>query len=298
MIALTPQRSSGWLIFGTSISEHLPEFGPASDRAHLLLELSAELPFGCKYGLREESGLFIGAERPEPIDQDASSQIASIETCIHDSLARLAGSVETRPTAPLTPTTTKPPTTPSDVSAESDETPIDVASLCREAGWSFQQRAETSVVVDLAVPGSYVGALVESRASGIAVEANLVSPLPTARERRAALAALLLRANGAFRMARAVFRDPVTNPSDPSASGALLESPLSREATPSELDQALSSLTVAAGHCALEARLLAGDERMARTYLRGCRYRVEATHEFKTLRDQVGLESNHQEGEE
>jgi hypothetical protein len=62
-------------------------------------------------------------------------------------------------------------------------------------------------------------------------------------------------------MVRAVFR------SSEDESRALLEAPLTVNASVVEFSHALGSVAVAAQHCAAEAEMLAGDERLARAFL-------------------------------
>jgi hypothetical protein len=137
--------------------------------------------------------------------------------------------------------------------------PPDLAGLCREAGWPFEERSDGALAVDLGVQGVYLPALVESRSDRVAVEAELVRLPEAGGPCRAALAALLLRVNGVFRMTRAVLSEP-----EPLA---MLEVWLPRAAGAPELGEALAALAVAARRSALEARLLVADEGVARAYL-------------------------------
>jgi hypothetical protein len=93
----------------------------------------------------------------------------------------------------------------------------------------------------------------------IAVEVELVQMPDAEGPCRAALAALLLRVNAVFRMTRAVLRGPEPR--------ALLEVCLPHGAGAEELGEAIAALAVATRRSALEARLLAVDERLARAYL-------------------------------
>jgi porphobilinogen deaminase len=108
------------------------------------------------------------------------------------------------------------------------------------------------------VPGAYLPALIEARGDRIAVEAELARMPEADGPCRTALAVLLLRVNGAFRLVRAVLAPD---------SRALLEVSLSRPAGAAELGEALAALAVAARHVALEARLVASDAGIARAFL-------------------------------
>lgn len=66
-------------------------------------------------------------------------------------------------------------------------------------------------------------------------------------------------------MVRAVFRS-----SDDDCQ-ALFEAPLPADASAVEFGMALGAVAVAAQHCAVEAQMLATDERLARAYLKRCR---------------------------
>ena len=232
MIRSTKRHEAGWLLLDAPLPKGAKPFPGQKDVGETLLESICELPDGFKVAACGSQGLRLRAERPEPLASDSASSLA-------------------RSPAPEAQA----------IQPASELTPIDLDSLCREAGWAFEARSDGALVVDLGVSDAYVPALVEVRTSAITVEAPIVSPLPEASERRAALAVFLLRANAAFRMVRAVFRERGDERE------ALIEARLSVDANGSDLGRALGAVAVAARHCAIEARTLAHDERIARAYL-------------------------------
>jgi hypothetical protein len=237
---LTPDvhRDEGWLLFGARVPETFPANGES------LLRWSAELPGGCKF-VRAAPRAPIWVRAEVPLAVESEERIASVRVGFAAAAFRLGASTAPRECeASARPAAGVPP---------------DLAGLCREAGWPFEKRSEGSLVVDLGVQNTYLPALVEARADRIAAEIELVR-LPEAEGPcRTALAGLLLRANGVFRMTRAVVREPEPR--------ALLEVCLPRCAGVEEIGEALAALAVAARRSALEARLLAADERLARAYL-------------------------------
>jgi hypothetical protein len=219
------------------------------DVATTLLALSASLPPGCKYALLGTSELRVRAEQPEPAEPESAGRMADLETGFAVAAGQLGGAVAVRPGG----------------TGDSTDVPVpDIATLCLESGWHFEQRSDGSLVIDLDVSGFYVSAVVEARVSGIAVEACIVPRLLDADVRRTAVATLLLRANAAFRMVRAVFRSVAEQ------SQALLEAPLPADASAAELSRALGAVAVAARHCSAEAQMLAADERLASAYMSHC----------------------------
>ncbi len=252
MIRPVIRRESGWLVCDAPLSKGVPVLRDArtEDVATTLLGASALLPAGCKFALVGASNLRVRAEQPDPPEPDLTARMAEMEAGFEAAADPFGGAWAAQLEV---------------VDLPNDLSTLDVASLCREASWPFEQRPDGAVVVDIGLSGSYVPAVVEARASGIAVETDLVARIPTAATRRAALAALLLRANGAYRMVRAVIR------SSKDESRALLEAPLSVDASAVEFSLALGSVAVAAQHCAAEAEMLATDERLARAFLSRCR---------------------------
>lgn len=144
---------------------------------------------------------------------------------------------------------------------DDDDASVDLAGLCSEAGWSFETRGDGALAVDLGVDGAYVAAIVTMHGAAVAVEACLVAERPHDEHSGEALARLLLRANGAFRGARAAFL------TRGEAWEAALQATFPARVGPEGLESALGAVAVMARHCAREARLLAEDTSVARAYL-------------------------------
>jgi hypothetical protein len=248
------KREAGWFLLDAPLPQPASRLGGADEFAAALLELNASLPAGCKVALVGASDLRVRAEMPAPDESDptARTRMTEIEAGFAQAVDQLSLGT---------------PRADSDFDAPDDAPAPELATLCREAGWLFDERSEGTIVVDLGVRGTYVPTLVEARTSGIAVETVVVTRLPDKAAHRAALATLLLRANGAYRMVRASFL------SAEDESLALLEAPLPLDANAIEFGRALGSVKVAAQHCATEAQMVADDERLARAYSR--RFRSE-----------------------
>lgn len=234
MLTIELQRDDAWLRYGAMLPEPL-----AHDREGLLV-WSGTLPGGCKVACGPDAALRLQADLPA--SWECAERTAAIEAGFAAAAARLGLDA-----TPMQPAAVLP------IAA-----PPDLAARCAESGWPYVERPEGAFVTDLGVPDAYLPALIEARADGIALGAEL-AVVPAAGERRAALVALLLRVNGAFRLARAVLRGPEPR--------ALLEVVLPRTSGAAELGEALAALAVAARGCAREAQLVAADETIARVFL-------------------------------
>ena len=232
MLTPTVHREDGWLLYSAPLPERF-----AGDREALL----DALPAGCKFACSEDAALRMQAELPAP--SDCAERVAAIEAGFAAAAARLGLGAAPALHAAVLPFAEAP----------------DLVALCREVGWPLEERAGGSSAVDLGVQGAYLPASIEAHGDRVAVEVE-IARLPEADGLcRAALVALLLRVNSAFRMVRAVLRGPEPK--------ALLEVALPCTTDAAELGEALAALAVAARHCALEARLVAADEAIARAYL-------------------------------
>jgi hypothetical protein len=138
-----------------------------------------------------------------------------------------------------------------------------LSRLCSDAGWEFTERSGGALVIGLDVPAGFHQATLQGSASGaVVLAAELHSVHPTPSPCQYALGVLLLRANGALRMARAA----VGRSDAPAAARFEVvfgDPPCSRE-----LAHGLSALSIACRLYAEEARLLQQDERIAQEYLR------------------------------
>jgi len=235
---LTPsvQRDDGWLLYSAPLPSPFP-----GDRERLLA-WSGELAGGCKFAC-DVARPVLGVQAELPLAATSDARIAWVEAGFAQAAGHLglAAAVAVHRASP------------------SPAVPRELADLCGEACWPGEARADGSLAVDLGVPGAYVPGIVERREDRIAVEAELVEMPAAGGACRAALVAFLLRVNGAFRMTRAVVRGPGPR--------ALLEACVPGDAGAEELGEAIAALAVAAQRTALEARLLAGDEPLARAYL-------------------------------
>ena len=235
MLTPTLHREAGWLLYAAPLPERLP-----GDR-EALLGWSATLPGGCKFACGAGATLSVQAELP--LLSECAERTTAIEAGYAAAAARLGLGAAPVPKATLLPSSEPP----------------DLAALCREAGWPFEERAGGSLAVDVRIPGAYLPVLIEAHADRVAVEAEIVGLPDADGPCRAALVALLLRVNGAFRMVRAVVRGPEPR--------ALLEVELPPSTDAGELGEAIAAVAVAARHCALEARLVATDEATAHAFL-------------------------------
>lgn len=149
-----------------------------------------------------------------------------------------------------------------------------LSELCAEAGWTFSERSQDRIQVDLQVSDdAFYQASLERRADGLrlSVDPNRGDP-PTDAIARLAVATLLLSITGSIRMVSAVSRTPDAdaNP-DPDAEPALLLQ-VDLPATPSwvVLAHGLSALSIACDLGSREVRALAEDSGLARSYLETC----------------------------
>jgi hypothetical protein len=236
---LTPtlQREDGWLLF----TAEAPAAASRRCDPLRLLAWSGTLSGGCKFA-RSAAGAELSVHAELPAFAESPERVAAIEAGFAEAAARIGLAASA-------------PAWPAEIPAEP---PQPLATLCREAGWPFEERADGSIAVDLGVPGAYVQALVDALADRIRIDAELADVPEAKGPCRTALAELLLRANGAFRMVRAVLG---------TASRAVLEVALPPTAGAAELAEALAALAVAARGCALEARLVATDEALAQAFL-------------------------------
>jgi hypothetical protein len=135
-----------------------------------------------------------------------------------------------------------------------------LAELCADAGWPFCERDINSGRVELETGDDFRQALVERRKGKIRTWVELARAESFEGECRHALAVLLLRSAAAVRFARAATRKE----SDGLAAG--FEVLLDAQPSPTDLNHALASLSVACRVCAREAAELE-DPELASSYL-------------------------------
>ena len=243
MLTPTLRREEGWLSFAARIATPIAA-ACAGDRGTgraALLECSGRLPGNCKLAGTADQELVVRAELPERFE--TPERVAAIELGFAAAAAHFGLGAE----PPLR-----------DAGLPFLAAP-DLANLCAEAGWSFEQRDGGTLIVDLGVPGTYLAAQIAPGLESVSLTLEVVA-LPEADGlRRWALVEFLLRANGAFRMVRAVLAG--------SPPQARLEVVLPLVPAAEELGAAIAALAVAARHCALAARFVAADEKIARLML-------------------------------
>ena len=136
----------------------------------------------------------------------------------------------------------------------------DLRRLCEEAGWTFTEKSEPKVAIDLDVRGGFYKASAEARETGeVLISVELARDLLAADECRRALSTLLLRASGAVRLARAAIEEKEDQ------TLARFEASFASAPCAAELHHALSALSVACALCGQEAKALQ-DEFVAKNY--------------------------------
>jgi hypothetical protein len=148
------------------------------------------------------------------------------------------------------------------VTSPSEGLAHDMAEICRESGWDSQQRSPDELCVDLEIPDGFIQAMITSTDSGqVRLSAGIVDQEFTSDVGCEALAVMLARACGCFRMIRAVLE------ADPEHVSARFELLFGSVPAAHEVSEALSAMSVAARLCAEEARTLVRDEVVSRAYL-------------------------------
>ena len=92
-------------------------------------------------------------------------------------------------------------------SDEDRNVPRNLLALLRETGWAFNERSGGSATVEIASRGDCCRVLLEENAAGVRAAMELLGVAPPAESSRLALAALLLSASGALRLARPYVED-------------------------------------------------------------------------------------------
>ncbi len=162
---------------------------------------------------------------------------------------------------PLAPTVCE----PSGLASRDAVERADLARLCAESGWPYEQRSGESVSVDLEVSGrAFYQAIVSHQPSDrIRLRVDLVrgGEVAGAEQHKLAVAVLLLSVNGVVRMARGVIRQMDQRFS------AGFEASLSRRPSLAEFVHALSALSIACDMCGREVEALMEDAELARSFL-------------------------------
>ncbi len=142
--------------------------------------------------------------------------------------------------------------------------------LCAEVGWSFSERSEGRISVDLDVAdGAYYQANVEHHPTGIHIGVNPNRGDPPGEEiSRLAIAALMLSVTGSVRMVSAISRRSNGEPEKGHDAHFQVRLPATTSST--NLAHSLSALSVACDLCGREVRALAEDPELARAFLEVC----------------------------
>jgi len=137
----------------------------------------------------------------------------------------------------------------------------DLARLCAEAGWPFEERDGGTLSVELETADMPLRARLEDEADGgLRLQAALLQTQTLGSPGRQAVATALLATSATVRMVRAYAAEE----GDEVQTG--FEVRLSCAAEPATLDHALAALSVSCGLCVLEARALQ-EETLAQRYL-------------------------------
>jgi hypothetical protein len=137
----------------------------------------------------------------------------------------------------------------------------ELARICRDSGWQFTERSEGKLAVELeAVDGFYQAMIEEQPAGEVRVFVELARDESFGEWSRRALSAMLLRASGLVRFARAAISE------DGGQEAALFEVMFQSLPSVVELSHALSALSIACRLCGREVTMLR-DERIAKNYV-------------------------------
>ena len=137
----------------------------------------------------------------------------------------------------------------------------DLARLCAETGWPFEERDGGTLSVELETAGIPLRASIQDEADGgLRLQAALLRTRTLGSPGRQAVATALLATSATVRMVRAYAAED----GDEVQPG--FEVRLSPAAEPATLDHALAALSVSCGLCVLEARALQQDA-LAQRYL-------------------------------
>ncbi|MDT4969430.1 MAG: hypothetical protein QOJ64_4167 [Acidobacteriota bacterium] len=133
-------------------------------------------------------------------------------------------------------------------------------SLCEASGWKFTERTSSKLAVDLETRNGFYQAIVENEPSGrVSLTVEVASQLAFCEISKRAIGALLLRASGLIRMARASVKQEQT-------ATASFETLFETAPNAAELSHALSALAIASGLCGRTVEAMR-DEVVARNYL-------------------------------
>ncbi|MGA2173519.1 MAG: hypothetical protein ABSH38_00910 [Verrucomicrobiota bacterium] len=128
--------------------------------------------------------------------------------------------------------------------------PMDLKSLCSEAGWPFVERGDRKLAVELEVPGGFSQALLIPTEHGVRITCEVATLDAIAEECRQAVSGFLLAASGLVRMGRASVNAIGTSPA------AQFEVVFGTAPSPPEISSALECLSIACSLCGEEIKTL------------------------------------------
>jgi len=202
-----------------------------------LAERSCEFPATVKLGLRRGSPRArLRAELALPDEDDAAAER------IREYLEGMRGASHRLQTRDAAPTVAK---------ANGDAS--DLATVLKEAGWQYHERAGGALLADLETGNHFLQAEAERRGAGACFRVTLYrSDAAVDETTRQTLSLYLLEANAALRCARGFLR--------PEGEGIAAGFEVSMETAPSaaETSHALAALSVAGRKCARELKVLGG----------------------------------------
>lgn len=269
--AITSGDRQGTALF----SDHwfVIDFPPGRGRPRRPVRLVAQntqLPGNAKHVLHDGS-VRIRAEIPldEPGVQDSDELEALVrQSVVGVSLALAADRKSDR--------TDVPPGARLDLSVDSPVTEqrVSLAELCTDAGWSFSERSEDRISVDLDVAeNSYYKASVDHGPESIRISVNPNRGDPaTETISHQAIAALMLSVSGAVRMVSAISSRSTGKPGK--SHDTFFRIVLPSTTSSSTFAHSLSALSVACEICGAEVRALAEDPGLARAFLEVCHPRA------------------------
>ncbi len=247
----TARIDDRWLVL------ELPLRRPRKLAPFALLERNAELMGNAKHVMLDDASIRLRVD--VPVRGVPIRGPLGIATPIREAVSALAHAGGAL--LPLAPTVCE----PSGVASRDAVERADLARLCGESGWPYEQRSGESVSVDLEVSGrAFYQAIVSHQPSDrIRLRVDLVrgGEVAGAEQHKLAVAVLLLSVNGVVRMARGVIRQMDQRFS------AGFEASLSRRPSLAEFVHALSALSIACDMCGREVEALMEDAELARSFL-------------------------------
>ncbi len=250
LLRATAEVTDRWLVLWASAWTQRPDARPvAVGRLWPLACETGRLPGGVKYAIDPRNRLFLRAEMPPGDTPDWQERLEAILTGFKVAADRL-----------LDPSGERPADAEPFAGEASDGTGRpNLRRLCEEAGWPCIERAGGRLAVELETTGFHEAIVArQGRGTHLAVTAGMDGISETSRQ---AIAALLLRANGVVRMARAATTETADR------AGTRFEVALGGEPTAAGLQHGLSALSVMCRLCAREVEFLR-DPRAAEVYLR------------------------------